>query len=60
MIIMKKVEVGLGRDSIQIIPEGMTEVVVSLVQKLAPIEIELDAINVGNMITVLRIVQHLK
>ena len=41
MIIMKEVEVGLGRDSIQIIPEGMIEVVVGLDQaeELIPIEL---------------------
>ena len=62
MIIMKEVELGLGIDSIQITPEGMIEVIVSLdqIQELVPIEIELDAINVGNMITSLRIVQFLK
>ena len=37
---MKKVEVGLGIDSIQIIPEGMTEALVGLdqVQELVPTE----------------------
>ena len=30
MVIMKEVEVGLGRHSVQIIPEGMIEVVVGL------------------------------
>ena len=43
-IIMKEVETGLGRDSIQIIPEGMIGLVVGLdlVQELVPTEIELD------------------
>ena len=62
MIIMKEVEVGVGRESIQIIPEGMIEVVVGLdqVQELVPIQIELNVINVGNIIISLRIVQLLK
>ena len=62
MIITKEVEVGLGKDSIQTIPEVLTEVIVGLdqVQELVPIEIGLDAINVGNMIISLRIVHHLK
>ena len=62
MIIMKEVEVGLGIDSIPIILEGVIEIIVGLdqVQELVPIEIELDAINVGNMISLLRIVQLLK
>ena len=55
MIIMKEVGVGLGKDNIQMIPEGMIEVVLGLdqVQGPVPIEIELDAINVGNMIILL-------
>ena len=59
IIITKEVEVGLGRDNIQIIPEGMMEVVVALdlVQELVPIEIELDAVDVENMIILLKIVQ---
>ena len=59
MIIMREVEVGLGIDNIQIIPEGMIETVVGLdqVKELAPIEIELDALNLGNMIILLRTVQ---
>ena len=59
MIIMKEVEVGLWTGSIPIILEGMIEVIVGLdqVQKLVPIEIEL---NVGNMIILLRIVHLLK
>ena len=56
---MKEVEVGLEIDNIQIIPEGMTEVAVGLeqVQELVQIEIELDALNVGNMIILLRTLQ---
>ena len=56
---MKEVGVGLGIDNIQIIPEGMTEVVVGIdqAQDLAPIEIELDAVNVGNTFISLRTVQ---
>ena len=44
MIIMKEAEVGLGIDSILIIPEGMTEVTVDLdqVQELVPTQKELD------------------
>ena len=59
MIITKEAEVDLGKDSIQIIPEGMIEVVVGLgqVQELLPIEIELDAINIGNMIILLSTIQ---
>ena len=59
MIIMKEAEVDLGIDNIQIIPEGMTKLVVGLDQdqELVPIEIELHAINVGNMIILLRTVQ---
>ena len=59
MIIMKEVGVGLGKGNIQIIPEGMIEGVVGVdqVQEPVPIEIELDAINVGNMIILLRTVQ---
>ena len=62
MKIMKEIEVGLKIDDIQIIPEGMIEVVVGedQVQEPVPIEIELDAINVGNMIILLRTVQLLK
>ena len=58
MIIMKETEVGLGINNIQIIPEGMINVVVGLdqVQELVPIERELDAIYVGNIIILLRTV----
>ena len=50
-IIMKEVEVGLEKDSFQVMPEGMTEeVVVGLdqVQDLVLIEIRLDVISVEN------------
>ena len=59
MIIMKEVGGGLGKDNIQVIPEGMTEVIVGLDhnQQPVPTETELDAINVGNMIMLLRTVQ---
>ena len=59
MITLEEVEVGLGTDSIQIILEGMIELVVGLdqVQELALIGIKLNAINVGNMIILLRTVQ---
>ena len=55
MLILEEVGVGLGTDNIQLILEGMIEVVVALdqVQELVLIEIELDAINVGNMIILL-------
>ena len=58
-IFMKEVGIGLGIDNIQMMPERTKEAVLGLdqVQKLAPIEIELDAINVGNMIILLRNVQ---
>ena len=56
IIILEGVEVGLGIDSTQIILEGMIKAIVGLdqVQELAPIEIELDAVSVGNMIILLR------
>ena len=52
MIIMREVGVHLRKDNIQIIAEGMIEAVVGLVQvqEPVPIEIDLDAINVRNMI----------
>ena len=53
MIIMKEVEVGLEKDSFQIISEGMTEAVavdLDEIQELVLIEIGLDVISVGNMI----------
>ena len=59
MIFTKEVEVGLGIGNIQIIPEEMIEVIVGLdqVQEQALIEIGLVAINVENMIILLRIAQ---
>ena len=59
IIIMKEAGVVLGIENIQIIPEGMIEVVVGLdrVQEPVPAEIKLDAINVGNVIILLRTVQ---
>ena len=58
MIILEEVGIGLGTDNIQIISEGMTEAVVGLdqVKLLVLIDIELDALNVGNMIILLRTV----
>ena len=52
MIILEGVGVALGTNNIKIISEGIIEVVVGLdqVQELVLIEIELDAINIGNMI----------
>ena len=57
MIIMKEVGVGLGIDNIPII-EGTKEATVGLdqVQEPVVIEIELDVINTGNMIILLKIV----
>ena len=62
ILIMKGVEVGLGTDNFLIIPGGMIEVIVGLeqVQKLVPIEIELDVINVENIIILLKIDQCLR
>ena len=59
MIFVEEVGVGLGIDNTQIISEGMIKAVVGLdhVQELAPIEIELNAISVGNMIILLLTVQ---
>ena len=60
MTILEEVEVGLGKDSIQVILEGMTKAVVAdqdQVQDLVLTEIELDVLNVGNMIILLKIVQ---
>ena len=55
---MKKEEVGLGIDNIQIILDEMPEVVgLDQVQELVQIEIELHAINAENMIILLRTVQ---
>ena len=60
MTIFEEVGVCLGTDNIQIISEEMTEVVLvgqDHVQEPVIIEIELDAISVGNMIILLRTVQ---
>ena len=59
MITLEEEEVGLGTDNIQVILEGMTEVVVGLDQVQEPVLIgmELDAINVRYMIILLRTVQ---
>ena len=58
-LIMKEAWLGLGIDSIQIIPEQMIEVVVGLdqVQEPVPTEIELDTTNVESMIISLRTIQ---
>ena len=53
VIIISEVGVGLKQDSFQIMPEGMTEVVVvgrDQIQELVLIEIGLDVINVESMI----------
>ena len=62
MIILEEVGVGLETDNIQVILKGMIEVVVGLDQdqELTLIEIELDAISVGNMIILLRTVHYLR
>ena len=59
IIILEEVGVGLEKYNIQIISEGMTEIVVGLDQVQEPvlIQIGLDAINVRNMIILLRTVQ---
>ena len=59
MIILEQVGVDLGTDNIQIISEGMTEVVIGLDQVQEPVlvVIELNAISVGNMIILLSTVQ---
>ena len=59
MIILEEVGVCLKTDNIHTILEGIIEVVVGLdqVQELAPIDIELDAISVGNMISLLWTIQ---
>ena len=59
IITLEEVEVGLEIDNILIISEGMTEVVVDLDQVQEPvlIELELDALNVGNMFISLWTVQ---
>ena len=59
MIISEEIGVDLGTDNIQVILEGMIEEIVGLDQVQEPvlIEIELDVINVGNMIILLRTFQ---
>ena len=60
MTTLEEVEVGLGKDYIQVILEGMTEIVVvgqGQDQEPVLIEIELDALCVGNMIILLKTVQ---
>ena len=61
MIIMKEVEIGIGIDNILIIG-GMKEVAVGLdqVQETVQIEIELNVMNAGNMIILLKIIQPIK
>ena len=57
---LEEVEVGLGTDNIQVILAEMIEVVVvgqDQVQELVLIKTELDALHVGNMITLLKTVQ---
>ena len=58
MIILEEVEVGLEKDSILVTLGGMIEAVVDQDQVVeqVPIEIELDASNVGSMIILLNIV----
>ena len=63
MIILEKVEVGLGKDNIQVILRGMIEAVaVGLDQVQEPVLIDwgFGVLNVGNMIISLRTVQILK
>ena len=57
--ILEDVKVGLEKDSIHVTLGGMIEVAVDQdeVQVQLPIEIELDALNEGSMITLLKIVQ---
>ena len=55
---MIEVEVGPEKDSFQVLPEGMTEVVavdLDQVQELILIEIGLDVINVGSTIILQKI-----
>ena len=56
---LEELEVSLVTDNIQAILEGITDMAVGLdqVQKPVPIEIELDASSVGNMIISLRTLQ---
>ena len=59
LVILEEVVVGLEKDSIQVTLGEMIEPTVDQdqVQKQVPIEIELDALNVGSTITLLKIVQ---
>ena len=60
MITLEEVEVGLGKDNIQVLLEGMTEVVaVGQDQVWQPllVGIGLDVLNVGNMTILLKTVQ---
>ena len=55
----RKVEVGLGKDSIQVILEGMVEAVLvdqDQVQEPLPIEIEFDVLNARDMVILLKTV----
>ena len=57
MTILKEVEVDLGKDNIQVILEGLIEIVIAgLDQAQEPVlvEIKLDASSVENMIILLR------
>ena len=52
-ITLEEVEVGLRTDNIQVILTKITEVVVlgqAQIQEVVPIETEVDALSVGNMI----------
>ena len=60
MITLEEVEVGLEKDNSQVILEGMIEAVVEdqdKVQEPVLIEIEVDVLNVGNMIILLKTFQ---
>ena len=57
MTALEEVEVGLGKNSIHVILEGMIVAVVAeqdQVQEPVLIEIEIGALNVGNLITLLK------
>ena len=59
---MEEVEVGLGKDSIQVILEEMIKAVVNQdhIQEQLLIEIELDVLSVGSMVILLKTVQTYK
>ena len=59
MTVLEEVAVGLEKDSIQVMLGGMIEVTVDQdqIQEQVPIEIELDALSVGSMITLPNTVQ---